>query len=122
MKFAFKFCALLSFLWQPLIFAIEFVDNCNHLGGPIFSEKDGWARIGCKTDDHFGYCTLTRNNPHLTCKIKITNSYNPEITDCPERARIRFTGSAVKYFCKFFIENLQSEGNTLSYVNKYPVF
>ena len=112
MKFLVKLCAVLSFLWQPLIFAIEFVDDCNHLGGPIFAEKDGWAKIGCKTDKYFGYCSLTRINPHLTCKIEISTNYKSEITDCPERARIRFTGSAVDYYCEFSIKNLQSEGNS----------
>jgi hypothetical protein len=111
MKFLVQMCAVLSFLWQPLIFAIEFVDDCNHLGGPIFAEKDGWARIGCKTKESFGYCTLTRNNPHLTCGLKISYNYNPEITDCSERARITFTGSAVGSYCEFFIKNLQSKGN-----------
>jgi hypothetical protein len=51
-------------------------------------------------------------NHHLNCKIKISNSYDPEITDCPEKARIRFTGSAVEHYCEFFIENLQSQGNS----------
>jgi hypothetical protein len=111
MEFLIQLCVMLSVL-RPLSFAIEFVDECNHLGGPIFAEKNGWARIGCKTDDSFGYCTLTRKTPHLTCKIKITNTHDPEIKDCPERARIRFTGSTVDNYCEFFIENLQSEGNT----------
>jgi hypothetical protein len=112
MKFLIQLCVVVFFLWQPLILAIEFIDECNHLDGPIFAEKDGWVRIGCKTDHYFGYCTLTRMNHHLNCKIKISNSYDPMITDCPEKARIRFTGSAVEYYCEFLIENLQSEGNS----------
>lgn len=112
MKFSAQLCAVLFVLRQPLIIAIEFVDDCRHLGGPIFAEKDGWARIGCKSDTYFGYCTLTRMNHHLNCKIKISNSYDPMITDCPEKARIRFTGSAVEHYCEFFIENLQSQGNS----------
>jgi hypothetical protein len=112
MEFLIQLCVVLSVL-RPLIFAIEFVDECNHLGGPIFAEKDGWARIGCKTDSHFGYCTLTRISPHLTCKIEITNRYKPEIIECPEKARIRFTGSATEYYCEFLIQNVQSEGSTI---------
>ena len=51
MKFSAQLCAVLFVLRQPLIIAIEFVDDCRHLGGPIFAEKDGWARIGCKSDN-----------------------------------------------------------------------
>jgi hypothetical protein len=111
MEFLIQLCAVLSVL-SPLILAFDFLNDCNHLGGPIFADKDGWARIGCKTDSRFGYCTLTRNNPHLTCKIEISKSYNPSMTECPEKNRIRYTGSAVDYYCEFVIEHLQSEGNT----------
>jgi hypothetical protein len=114
MKFSVQLCAVLFVFWQPLIFAFEFVDNCRHLDGPIFAEKDGWARIGCKTDQYFGYCTLTRKNPLITCIIVLSKNhpYDPEMTECQEKAGTRFTGSTTDYYCEFFIENLQSEGNT----------
>jgi hypothetical protein len=111
MKFLIQLC-FVSFLW-PLIFAFEFVDKCNQLGGPIFAEKNGSARIGCKTNDYFGYCTLTRKDPHLTCKIEINFFKIPKMVDCLKEAQIRFTGNAGNNYCEFLIENLQSVGNNL---------
>jgi hypothetical protein len=113
MKFSVQLYAVLSVFWQPLIFAFEFVDDCRHLGGPIFAEKDGWARIGCKTDDYFGYCTLTRKNPPLTCKIEINHKNQPKVIDGQAEVRIRFTGDADKKYCEFFFENFQQDGNSL---------
>jgi hypothetical protein len=120
MNFLVQLCAVLSVFWLPLIFAIDFVDDCRHLGGPIFAEKDGWARIGCKTANYFGYCTLTRKNPLLTCKIVLNKKhpYDPDMTDCPEKNKIRFTGLTTQFYCEFFIENLQYEGNTQSHAKK----
>ena len=113
MKYLIKLCVVVSILW-PLVVAFDFVDNCNHLGGAVFAEKNGWARIGCKTDGWFGYCTLKRKNPPLTCGIKInTFNYNPEIVDCQEKDRIGFTGNAQTYNCEFEIKNLQQDGNKL---------
>ena len=100
-------------LLSQMIFAFEFEDNCHLLGGPVFAEKNGWARIGCKTDDWFGYCTLKKKNPPLTCDITIRSNYQAEIVDCKENARIRFTGNAQIYTCEFEIKNLQQDGKKL---------
>jgi hypothetical protein len=113
MKFSVQVCAVLCVFWQSLIFAFEFVDDCKHLGGPIFAEKDGWARIGCKTDNYFGYCTLTRKNPPLTCKIEINHKNQAKMIDGLAEDRIRFTGNAENKKCEFLIENLQPDGNNL---------
>jgi hypothetical protein len=112
MEFVIPLCFVLSFLW-PLIFAFDFVDDCNHHGGPIFAEKNGSARIGCKTDKYFGYCTLTRINPHFTCQIEINRSYRPKKVDCLNDARIKFTGNTANKYCEFLIEDLQQDGKNL---------
>jgi hypothetical protein len=110
MKFLIQLC-FVSFL-LPLIFAFEFVDKCNQLGGPIYAEKNGSARIGCKTDNYFGYCTLTRKNPPLTCKIEINRYNQPKVIGGQAEDRIRFTGNAENKYCEFLIQNVQPEGNS----------
>jgi hypothetical protein len=112
MKFSIQVCAVLSVFWQSLIFAFEFVDDCSNLGGPIFAEKNGWVRIGCKTNERFGYCTLTRLNPSLTCEIVIHGT-TPSVKACNENKRIEFTGNPENKYCEFLIENLQQEGKSL---------
>ncbi len=112
MKFSVQLRVVLSVFLQSLIFAFEFVDDCNNLGGPIFAEKNGWVRIGCKTNEKFGYCTLTRLNPSLTCKI-VVHGTTPSVKDCNEDDRIEFTGNPQNKNCEFRIKNMQEEGKSL---------
>ena len=97
----------------PLIAALNFENDCSQLSVPVFAEKNGWVRIGCKTDEPFGYCTLERTNPALTCKIEINNNYNPEMKDCQENARINFTGNATMFYCEFEVKNIQQDGKKI---------
>jgi hypothetical protein len=78
---------------------------------PVLIVENGNAKLGCSTDDSFGYCTLINRKTSKRCTIKISYfNHDSKESDCDQDKRIDFVGNAKEKKCFFTIRNVRKSG------------
>ena len=78
---------------------------------PLLIVENGVAKMGCTTDDWFGYCTLINKKTLQSCTIEISYySYVTKQSDCDHDKRIDFAGNVGQHTCIFTIKDVHNSG------------
>ena len=106
--------AVFKFLGVIHVGALTFENNRQFSNQGVFGVANGSVTLGCKTDDRFGYCRISRNNK-IVCEISAYADYSYNRNSaCNNNDRVTFVGNPGQNYCAFKISAINYSGKIIT--------